>query len=50
LFITIILLLLTILAKPDDVERAKTKLKATLLMGLDGTVAVCEDIGKQVRQ
>ena len=32
----------------DEVERAKTQLKTTLLGGLDGTSAVCEDIGRQV--
>ncbi len=32
----------------EEVERAKTQLKTTLLGGLDGTTAVCEDIGRQV--
>ena len=31
----------------DEVERAKTQLKTALLGGLDGTTAVCEDIGRQ---
>ena len=32
----------------DEVQRAKTQLKTALLGGLDGTTAVCEDIGRQV--
>jgi len=32
----------------DEVERAKTKLKASVLMQMDGTTAICEDIGRQV--
>jgi len=32
----------------DEVERAKTQLKANMLTQLDGTSAVCEDIGRQV--
>jgi processing peptidase subunit beta len=31
-----------------EVERAKTKLKASVLMHLDGTTAVAEDIGRQI--
>jgi len=31
-----------------EVERAKTKLKASILMQLDGTTAVAEDIGRQL--
>ena len=31
-----------------EVERAKSQLKATLLLGLDGTSAIAEDIGRQV--
>lgn len=32
----------------EDVERSKTTLKATMLMGLDGNTNVCEDIGRQL--
>jgi processing peptidase subunit beta len=32
----------------DQVERAKTKLKASILMQLDGTTAVAEDVGRQL--
>jgi len=31
-----------------EVERAKTKLKASILMQMDGTTAVAEDIGRQL--
>ena len=31
-----------------EVERAKSQLKAALLLGLDGTTAVAEDIGRQL--
>lgn len=31
-----------------DVERAKAQLKASLLLGLDGSTAVAEDIGRQL--
>ncbi|KAF8713225.1 Insulinase (Peptidase family M16), partial [Rhizoctonia solani] len=31
-----------------EVERAKSQLKASLLLGLDGTTAVAEDIGRQL--
>ncbi|WFD07668.1 mitochondrial processing peptidase [Malassezia vespertilionis] len=31
-----------------EVERAKSQLKASLLLGLDGTTAVAEDIGRQM--
>ncbi|KAG9286824.1 hypothetical protein G9A89_012374 [Geosiphon pyriformis] len=31
-----------------EVERAKQQLKASLLLGLDGTTAVAEDIGRQI--
>jgi hypothetical protein len=30
------------------VERAKAQLKASLLLGLDGTTAIAEDIGRQL--
>lgn len=32
----------------QEVERAKTKLKTSLLMNLDGSTAIAEDIGRQV--
>jgi len=32
----------------SEVDRAKNRLKASLLMSLDGTTAVCEDIGRQL--
>ena len=32
----------------EDVERAKTQLKASMLMQLDGTSPICEDIGRQL--
>jgi len=31
-----------------EVERAKSQLKAGLLLGLDGTTAIAEDIGRQL--
>ena len=31
-----------------EVERAKSQLKASLLLALDGTTAVAEDIGRQI--
>lgn len=33
---------------PAEVERAKAQLKASLLLSLDGTTAVAEDIGRQI--
>jgi len=35
-------------ATETEVERAKTKLKASMLMQLDGSTAVAEDIGRQL--
>ena len=32
----------------NEVERAKSQLKASLLLGLDGTTAIAEDIGRQM--
>jgi len=32
----------------EEVERAKNKLKASMLMNLDGTTPIAEDIGRQV--
>ena len=32
----------------SEVERAKSQLKASLLLGLDGTTAIAEDIGRQL--
>jgi processing peptidase subunit beta len=31
-----------------EVERAKAQLRASILLGLDGTTAVAEDIGRQI--
>ena len=31
-----------------EVERAKSQLKASLLLSLDGTTAIAEDIGRQL--
>ncbi|KZO96924.1 hypothetical protein CALVIDRAFT_527207 [Calocera viscosa TUFC12733] len=31
-----------------EVERAKSQLKASMLLGLDGTTAIAEDIGRQI--
>jgi processing peptidase subunit beta len=33
---------------PAEVERAKAQLRASILLGLDGTTAVAEDIGRQI--
>jgi len=39
---------MTIAPTQGEVERAKSQLKASLLLGLDGTTAVAEDIGRQL--
>lgn len=39
---------MTIGVTEAEVERAKAQLKASLLLGLDGTTAVAEDIGRQL--
>lgn len=35
-------------ALDGEIERAKSRLKASLLMALDGTTPICEDIGRQL--
>ncbi len=35
-------------ATEGEVARAKTQLKASLLLSLDGTTPICEDIGRQI--
>lgn len=35
-------------ANDTEVQRAKTMLKSSLLLSLDGTTQVCEDIGRQI--
>merc|ERR1711939_766556 len=39
---------MTIAPTEAETERAKAQLKASLLLGLDGTTAVAEDIGRQL--
>ncbi|TIB81103.1 hypothetical protein E3Q22_01432 [Wallemia mellicola] len=39
---------MSIAPTPAEVERAKSQLKASLLLGLDGSTAVAEDIGRQI--
>ncbi|KII86941.1 hypothetical protein PLICRDRAFT_143554 [Plicaturopsis crispa FD-325 SS-3] len=39
---------MSIAPTPVEVERAKSQLKAGLLLGLDGTTAIAEDIGRQL--
>jgi processing peptidase subunit beta len=35
-------------AAPDDVARARNQLKSSLLLHMDGTSAIAEDIGRQI--
>jgi processing peptidase subunit beta len=37
-----------IVTREAEVERAKSKLKASILMHLDGTTSIADDIGRQV--
>ncbi|KAF2273414.1 mitochondrial-processing peptidase-like protein subunit beta [Westerdykella ornata] len=39
---------LSMAVTPAEVERAKAQLKASILLSLDGTTAVAEDIGRQI--
>ncbi|KAF8321992.1 Metalloenzyme, LuxS/M16 peptidase-like protein [Cantharellus anzutake] len=39
---------MSIAPTPAEVERAKSQLKASLLLSLDGTTAIAEDIGRQL--
>lgn len=39
---------LSVSVTPAEIERAKSQLKASLLLSLDGTTAVAEDIGRQI--
>jgi processing peptidase subunit beta len=39
---------MSIAPSEGEVERAKSQLKAGLLLGLDGTTAIAEDIGRQI--
>ncbi|KAF8260981.1 Metalloenzyme, LuxS/M16 peptidase-like protein [Lactarius quietus] len=39
---------MSIAPSTGEVERAKSQLKASLLLGLDGTTAIAEDIGRQL--
>ena len=39
---------MSIAPSTGEVERAKSQLKASLLLGLDGTTAIAEDIGRQI--
>ena len=39
---------MSIAPTPVEVERAKSQLKASLLLSLDGTTAIAEDIGRQL--
>jgi mitochondrial-processing peptidase subunit beta len=39
---------LSVSVSPTEIERAKAQLKASLLLSLDGTTAVAEDIGRQL--
>lgn len=39
---------LSVSVTPAEVERAKAQLKASLLLSLDGTTSIAEDIGRQI--
>lgn len=39
---------LSVSVTPAEIERAKSQLKASLLLSLDGTTSVAEDIGRQI--
>eukprot|EP00124_Ichthyophonus_hoferi_P005879 Ihof_evm1s1016 gene=Ihof_evmTU1s1016 len=39
---------MTLYVSKEEVERAKTQMKTTTIMSLDGTTPICEDIGRQM--